>query len=84
MRLLRSRRGIYGVLRCPNMIASRLEKTIQHDALLADTVQPIKILSALASPSFPKCAWNRSTTANRSEFLKPFSRNATGLILSIT
>jgi len=32
------------------MNASRLEKTIEHDALLADTVQPIKILSALAWP----------------------------------
>jgi uncharacterized protein (TIGR02421 family) len=32
------------------MNASRLEKTIEHDALLADTVQPIKILSALTWP----------------------------------
>lgn len=32
------------------MDASRLEKTIEHDALLADTVQPIKILAALTWP----------------------------------
>jgi uncharacterized protein (TIGR02421 family) len=32
------------------MTSSRLEKTIQHDALLADTVQPIRILAALTWP----------------------------------
>ena len=32
------------------MNAARLEKTIEHDALLAETVQPIKILGALAWP----------------------------------
>jgi len=30
--------------------ASRLDKTIEHDTLLAETVKPIKILSALAWP----------------------------------
>jgi uncharacterized protein (TIGR02421 family) len=33
------------------MNASRLEKTIEHDALLAATVKPIKILSALTWPA---------------------------------
>lgn len=33
------------------MNTSRLDKTIEHDALLVDTVKPIKILSALAWPA---------------------------------
>jgi len=32
------------------MNTSRIDKTIEHDALLADTVKPIMILSALAWP----------------------------------
>lgn len=41
---------LIGIL-SPEMNTSRLEKTIEHDALLASTVKPIRILGALAWPA---------------------------------
>ncbi|MGR9107560.1 MAG: tyrosine/phenylalanine carboxypeptidase domain-containing protein, partial [Gammaproteobacteria bacterium] len=49
------------------MIRSRVEKTIQHDALLADTVQPIKILAALTWPREAEAKFLESWRAGRPE-----------------
>ena len=47
------------------MDAARLEKTIEHDALLADTVQPIKILAALTWPREAETAFLEAWRAGR-------------------
>lgn len=49
------------------MNASRLEKTIEHDALLADTVQPIRILAALSWPREAEAKFLEAWRAGRPE-----------------
>ncbi|MGH8551080.1 MAG: flavohemoglobin expression-modulating QEGLA motif protein [Methylococcales bacterium] len=46
---------------------SRFEKTTQHDALLADTVQPIKILAALSWPREAEAKFLEAWRAGRPE-----------------
>ncbi len=82
------------------MSTSRLDKTIEHDAVLADTVQPIKILGALTwpreaearfleawragKPELPKVRLEPRITANRSRRLKAYSRGVTAGTRSTT
>lgn len=49
------------------MNPSRLEKTIEHDALLSDTVKPIRILSALAWPPGAEVKFLEAWRAGRPE-----------------
>lgn len=67
------------------MSISRLDKTIQHDALLVETVQPIRILSALAWPPEAESRFLQSWRAGKPELpvvqLRPhdFSKEITTL-----
>ncbi len=52
------------------MSTSRLDKTIEHDAMLADTVQPIKILGALTWPREAEARFLEAWRAGKPELPK--------------